>query len=120
MEQISADTLEEFARDESISIPGGFRERLETLLISKAVSEERQKNRNLRIAAASVAVAVVASLLIILDTERNPVDTFTDPEQAYAELNRSFRYIASKINEGVEISSNAEETIIRNLDIFNR
>lgn len=125
IENISSDTLEEYAGDGAVRIPDGFRERLETALISGAIHEEGRVRPRCKIPAglltgfATAAAAVAVTLALTLHPEREPEDTFDNPVLAYAELERTFSYIASKLNDGMEITAEAEETIIQNLDIFN-
>lgn len=125
IENISCDTLEKYAGDKEVKIPKGFKERLETVLISHAVANE-EKVRTPRRAPfklfygfATMAVAAVV-LVLTLYPGRKPKDTFDNPVLAYEELERTFTYIASKMSKGMEITAEAEQTISRNLDIFNQ
>lgn len=123
IKNISSGTLEEYAEDRSVRIPEGFRERLETVLISSAAAggeSVRPPHRvPLKLLAGCAAVAVAAALVLTLYPEREPEDTFDNPVLAYAELERTFSYIASKMGEGFEITAEAEQTISKKLDIFN-
>ena len=125
IENISCDTLGKYAADESVKIPEGFRERLETALISSAVVDKesvrpsRRATMKLPASFALAAAALAAALVLTLYPEREPEETYDNPVLAYAELERTFSYIASKMSKGMEITAEAEETIIQNLDIFN-
>lgn len=123
IENISSNTLEEYAEDRSVRIPEGFRERLETALISSAAtcgeSVRPPRRAPLKLLAGCAAVAAAAALVLTLYPQREPEDTFDNPVLAYAELERTFSYIASKMGEGFEITAEAEQTISKNLDIFN-
>ena len=124
IESISHDTLEEYAEDGSVRIPEGFRERLETVLISRATvngESVRPPHRTpMKLLAVCTAAAAAAALVLTLHRTREPEDTFDNPVLAYAELERTFSYIASKMDEGMEITAEAEETIRQNLNIFNQ
>lgn len=54
-----------------------------------------------RLAVAAGAAAVLCAS-VILTTSRPIRDTFDNPELAFAELEKTFSYISSKINEGME------------------
>lgn len=122
IENISSDTLEEYAGDVSVGIPDGFRERLETALISGALHEERRTRPRSKVPAGLLtgfaAAAVAVALVLTLHPEREPQDTFDNPVLAYAELERTFSYIASKMNDGMEITAEAGEAISKNLEIL--
>lgn len=123
IENISSNTLEEYAEDRSVRIPEGFRERLETALISSAAtcgeSVRPPRRVPVKLFAGCAAVAAAAALVLTLYPQREPEDTFDNPVLAYAELERTFSYIASKMGEGFEITAEAEQRISKNLDIFN-
>lgn len=122
IENISSDTLEEYAGDGSVRIPDGFGERLETALISGALHEERRARPQYKVQAGFLtglaAAAVAVALVLTLHPEREPQDTFDNPVLAYAELERTFSYIASKLNDGMEITAEAGEAISKNLEIL--
>ena len=126
IENISRDTVKKYAEDKSVKIPEGFRDRLETALISGAVREEVRVRPRCKVPAglftgfAAAAVAATVALVLMFSPEREPEDTFDNPVLAYAELERTFSYIASKMSEGIEITAEAEQTISDNLNVFNR
>ena len=86
-------------------------ERLKAAVLASALTEEkkvsdRKSKAFLRCAAIAAASAALALLLQI---PLGPKDTYDDPDEAYAELERTFTYISQKIEKGAEIASRAEE-----------
>jgi hypothetical protein len=53
--------------------------------------------------AASFALAIVLSGIFFLRSERDEItDTFTDPQLAYAETQKTLLFISQKMNEGMK------------------
>lgn len=94
-------------------------DKLKATVLAAAVAEERKTSQRrfqaaLRWAAPAFACAALAALLIV---PSRPKDTFSDPEVAYAELEKTFSYISQKIDKGAEIAGKAEAPVetIKNL-----
>ncbi len=66
-----------------------------------------------------LATTTAAACLAVFLTVRNqPKDTFDDPHLAYAELEKTFSYISSKVDKGLEIASEAEPVFTKTAVIF--
>lgn len=64
------------------------------------------------------AAAIVLTLFLAIP--RQPKDTFTDPAQAYAELEKTFDYIYSKVDKGAAIARSAESKFDKAEEIINK
>lgn len=106
IERIDLEELEKIASDSSVPVPESLHRRVEDALTVKSVPGRKAW----RFALIPAAVAVAAALTVGLNYQsasRMPADTFTDPQAAYAELERTFGYISSKINAGREMTDAA-------------
>lgn len=110
IERIDLEELERIASDSSVQVPESLHRRIEDALTAACVVKSVPDRKVWRFALIPAAVAVAAALMVGLNYQsasRMPADTFTDPQAAYAELERTFGYISSKINAGREMTDAA-------------
>lgn len=110
IERMDLEELEKIASDSSVPVPEGLHRRVEDALTAACAVKSVPGRKAWRFALISAAVAVAAALTVGLNYQsasRMPADTFTDPQEAYAELERTFGYISSKINAGREMTDAA-------------
>lgn len=110
IERIDLEELEKIASDSSVSVPESLHRRVEDALTAACAVKSVPGRKAWRFALIPAAVAVAAALTVGLNYQsasRMPADTFTDPQTAYAELERTFGYISSKINAGREMTDAA-------------
>ena len=91
-------------------MPESLHRRVEDALTAACAVKSVPGRKAWRFALIPAAVAVAAALTVGLNSQsagRMPADTFTDPQEAYAELERTFGYISSKINAGREMTDAA-------------
>ena len=69
-------------------------------------------------AVGTVLIALAASLAVILSLPRQPKDTFDDPMLAYAEIEKTFSYITSKMNRGMDLASEAGPVLEKTALVF--
>ncbi len=126
LENMSLETLEAIAEDKSVEVPGDIRERILEIASAGAIAEEesvmamKNAKRMMRfIPYAAAVAAAAASLLILPAAPKEPEDTFDDPLLAYAELERTFSYISSKMDRGLEIASAAEPVFEKTSAVLN-
>lgn len=55
-----------------------------------------------------IAVSAAVAFIIFLALPTGPKDSYSDPQLAYAELERTFEYISTKMNKGKDIARKAE------------
>lgn len=110
IERIDLEELEKIASDSSVPVPESLHRRVEDALTAACAVKSVPGRKAWRFALISAAVAVAAALTVGLNYQsasRMPADTFTDPQAAYAELERTFGYISNKINAGREMTDAA-------------
>lgn len=110
IERMDLEELEKIASDSSVPVPEGLHRRVEDALTAACAVKSVPGRKAWRFALIPAAVAVAAALTVGLNYQsasRMPADTFTDPREAYAELERTFGYISSKINTGREMTDAA-------------
>lgn len=110
IERLLPSALESLAENSDIPVPENMSERVKAALVTAALDrEERRRVSSRRIwgGAAAFAATACAAVLLIFHTGE-PKDTYSDPEMAYAELERSFALISSKVDKGVKMASATE------------
>lgn len=112
IEQMSLESLEAIADDNSVKAPAGMKARLEAALVAESSIKEKKARRVKWYAACGTLATAAAGAAIVLSVNASqPKDTFTDPLLAYAELEKTFSYISSKVDMGVSIVEDAAPAI---------
>lgn len=112
IENISLETLESISVDTGTEVPEGLKGRvLDALVAGEVADTARRKRQFARAAAPVVSFALAASLAVFLLMPRVPEDTFKDPLEAYAEVEKTLAYISSKVDTGRDIAEEAEPLI---------
>lgn len=124
IERLRTEELEQIGNDTSVNVPSGLKDRLADMITAKAAMESgcqgmkpAQGKRIVRIGATAVSAAA-ACMALFFTIRQQPEDTFSDPRLAYAELERTFSYISSKVDKGLAIASEAEPVIGRTSSII--
>ena len=107
IENLSLEELEMKAAETAAPVPDGLERRLRQALAARELADAARPRPARWIPYASLAVAAAAAALVVLP-QRGPKDTFDDPRLAYAEVEKVFRTISDKMNEGVELVREAE------------
>lgn len=125
MENISLEELEAVSLDETAAIPEGFRQRLLENIDAKKMIERLDEagssNRITRLAFTSTAasVAILAGISFSITRWQNePKDTFDDPYQAYAELEKAFATMSSGIHKALTMTIESEEALDKATSVF--
>lgn len=116
--KMSVKDLETIADDESIAVPVNVRGKIESCLEPlMACSPENAGDRQTPSAgkyrlplAVSVCAAASIAVFAVLSVTMKPADTFSDPDQAYVEVEKTLAYISSKLDRGAEIMNEAEDS----------
>lgn len=112
IENISLEALESISVDTGTEVPEGLKDRvLDALVAGEVADTARRKRQFARVAAPVVSFALAASLAVFLLMPHVPEDTFKDPLEAYAEVEKTLAYISSKFDTGREIAEEAEPLI---------
>ena len=119
IENLSLEELEQEATRAAAPVPDGLQERLRQTLAARELADAARPRPTRWIPYASLAVAAAAAAVIALP-QRGPKDTFDDPRLAYAEVEKVFRTISDKMNEGVELVREAEASAEIPQNILNK
>ena len=107
IERLSLEELEQEATRAAAPVPDGLQERLRQTLAARELADAARPRPTRWIPYASLAVAAAAAAVIALP-QRGPKDSFDDPRLAYAEVEKVFRTISDKMNDGVALVREAE------------
>ena len=119
IENLSIEELEQKAAESAAPVPDGLERRLRQALAAREIADAAKPRPARWIPYASLAVAAAAAALVVLP-QRGPKDTFDDPRLAYAEVEKVFRTISDKMNEGVELVREAEASAEIPQNILNK
>ena len=123
IEDISLEQLEAVSQDEAITVPEGFRQRLEAELDAQNKLETmKEEPRKIRLVP---VIGVAASVLLLIGIglgiarwQSEPKDTFTDPYLAYAELEKAFSTMSEGMNKALAMADKSETIIDRATSVF--
>ena len=116
IEDISLEELDAVSQDEAITVPEGFRQRLEAELDAQNKLETmKEEPRKIRLVP---VIGVAASVLLLIGIglgiarwQSEPKDTFTDPYLAYAELEKAFSTMSEGMQKGFSMAEKSEVSI---------
>lgn len=122
IEGLSLEELEAIASDSRVEAPEGLQERIAAGLAAaeELGSEEHSTPVTSHRTIWAMAAAACAALVIAVSLPRQPKDTFDDPALAYAEIERTFAYISSKMDKGVTFAEEAESYLGRSSEVIAR
>lgn len=121
IERMNLEQLEAIADDVKVIVPASLENKVDAALTAAAFEKERKARRTAWYAACGTLAAAAASAAIVLSVvPSEPKDTFTDPMQAYAELEKTFNYISSKVDMGKSIVEEAAPAIEMTSNIINK
>lgn len=123
IEDISLEELEAVSQDEAMTVPEGFRQRLEAELDAQnkleTIKEEPRKIRLVPVIGVAASVLLLIGIgLGIARWQSEPKDTFTDPYLAYAELEKAFSTMSEGMNKALAMADKSETIIDRATSVF--
>lgn len=117
LENMSFEDLEKIFDDKSVSIPSSLEEKTDAIIMASSIIdkdiEDRQTKRQLWIPATTLLAAAALSSVFVIPRLNAPKDTFTDPMEAYAQVEKALSMMAEKMSIGTE--SVIEATSIANI-----
>lgn len=127
IEQIPFEELERLAEDPSVAVPQDLAAEVASSVQAAALAEALQtpapsrSRRRWVIPSAVAGVLVAASLAVVLVLRPGePKDTFSTPEEAYAQLEETFRFISATMSRGMELATDVQPTLEKAADIIDR
>ena len=119
IENLTAEELEALAMSQSPEVPESLARDIEELLIASSVRNKAR--RPIPFASIVTGIAVAASLTVagvVLFRGDHPADTFDDPAQAYAEVERTFAYISQKMSPGLSLAAEGKTIFDNTTDVL--
>lgn len=119
IENLTAEELESLALSKVTDAPKTLGKDIEDLLIASSLREKPR--RPIRFASAAAGIAVAACLTaagVFLYHGNHPADTFDDPVQAYAEVEKTFAYISEKMSPGLGLASEGKMIFDKTTEIL--
>ena len=127
IEQIPFEELERLAEDPSVAVPQDLAAEVASSVQAAALVEALQtpaprRSRRRWILPSVVTGALVAASLAVVLVLRpgEPKDTFKTPEEAYAQLEETFRFISATMSRGMELATDVQPTLEKAADIIDR
>jgi len=127
IEQIPFEELERMAEDPSVAVPQDLAADVASSVQAAALAEALQtpappRRRRRWVIPSAVAGALVAVSLAVVLVLRpgEPKDTFKTPEEAYAQLEETFRFISATMSRGMELATDVQPTLEKAADIIDR
>jgi len=132
IEKMTPEELEAVSRE--VRVPEGLQERIrERIAAAELAGEESSgllagdnapRSRSARfwvpVASLAAAAAVAAAVILPRALEKAPIDTYTDPYLAYAQVEATFRLISDKMSVGVELAGEANSTAQKPLQLLQK
>lgn len=110
IERLEAEELAQIASGSGVSAPEGLEGKILNALTAAELERGRRKRKVWKLALAPAALALGAALAVGINYQHInavPTDTFSSPEEAYAQLEQTFGYISGKVTKGVELADAA-------------
>ena len=126
IEKIPFEELERMADDTGIAVPEDLSAQLassvQAAALTEALSGPSRRQKRLRWTIPSAVGALVAAALAVVLVLRpgEPKDTFKTPEEAYAQLEETFRFISATMSRGMELATDVQPTLEKAADIIDR
>lgn len=107
IENLNFESLELIASDNTIPAPDTLGKRIEDAILFEEIASKKQGRASLRkvlygCCAALATAAAAISVAYFVDSSQ-PADTFSDPHQAYEEIQKTFDYISSEMGRGSDL-----------------
>lgn len=120
IQNMSLEALEEIADDQSVKAPESLNGRLQDAMAASSLKKEKNSGRRVFYTACGALAVAAASVAVVVSLPTQPKDTFTDPLLAYAELEKTFSYISSKVDMGLDIVEDAEPAMEMTSNIIDK
>ena len=128
IEKMGLEELEAAAMEEKVEVPQGLARRIQERILAAELAKEPpiekpqiQRKRILQYSGiAAAAVVVLALVLLKPRMEKDTLqDTFDDPYMAYAQVEKAFAEISSKMTLGVEMVAQVKPLAEKPMEILN-
>ena len=107
IEKLGVDELERIADQSEVQAPSELTGRIEDVMCAERLARKHGQTGVRKFVWIPAVAAVAAALFVGIRYENInavPKDTFDDPREAYAEIERAFGAISEKVNKGKSIA----------------
>ena len=128
IEKMGLEELEAAAMEENVEVPQGLAERIRERILAAELAKELpvrkpkvQRKRILQFSGIAAAAVVVFALVLLKPGIQKDTlqDTFDDPYLAYAQVEKAFAEISSKMTLGVEMVAQVKPLAEKPMQILN-
>jgi hypothetical protein len=128
IEKMGLEELEAAAMEEKVEVPQGLAERIRERILAAELAKELpvrkpkvQRKRILQFSGIAAAAVVVFALVLLKPGMQKDTlqDTFEDPYLAYAQVEKAFAEISSKMSLGVGMVAQAKPLAEKPMEILN-
>lgn len=120
IEKMELEELEAAAMAGNTGVPQGLEERIKERILAREMTKMPVGRRVMRLGGIAAAVALALMLLKPGMVEDQLQDTFEDPHMAYAQVEKAFEEISSRMSMGVEMVSQAKPLAEKPLEILDK
>ncbi len=119
-EEFSLEELVRAAEDKSVKMPSALHQELSELIDGLDAVERVPRRRLDRMWMAGIAAAVAVAVVLGVDGYRNrtPKDTFSNPDEALAFVERTFTDMSERFEAGLQFIEEISEDVSSGLEIF--
>ena len=120
IEKMGLEELEAAAMAGNAGVPQGLETRIKERILAREMSKMPVGRRVLQLGC--IAAAVVLALMLLKPglVEDQLQDTFEDPRMAYAQVEKAFEEISSRMSMGVEMVSQAKPLAEKPMEILDK
>ncbi len=121
IEKISLDALKAVSDSLEVETPEALGEKVDAALMAVSLKFWGRKARRSAVWIVPAFSAVLAGMVLVFALGRapkEPVDTFSDSQMAYAEVERTLEYISSKMYKRCAAIERTQELMSRPLEIM--
>ena len=128
IEKMGLEELEAAAMEENVEVPQGLAGRIQERILAAELAKESpiekpqiQRKRILQFSGIAAAAVVILALVLLKPGMQKDTlqDTFEDPYLAYAQVEKAFAEISSKMSLGVEMVAQAKPLAEKPMEILN-
>lgn len=122
IEKLNLNDLESISENNGIVVPNNLKDHISAAIAAREIEREERSGRRKIYAFAGAFTTVAAGLALTLTVVRSnqPKDTFDDPALAYAELEKTFAYISSKVGKGEKMVEDIQPIIEKTSEKLNK
>lgn len=112
IEKLSLEDLEKISADRTVKVPENLRAKIAAGLFLNGHGRETVRLR-IRFGYACAAACLATVLALTLFQPQRPRDTFDNPVEALAQLEKTFSYISGKTGKGLDLAEKSVSIIDR-------